>query len=156
MNRLVALFEKHPDICTDTRQIRPGCLFFALKGEHFDGNMFASQALENGAAYAVVDQYHGTDPRCILVPDVLQALQQLAAVHRSRFAGPVLALSSTLAGNLLIVGSIANIIVVDQASRLGLSITWRDHAIVGVPVTMLTLAIAAVWLLALAWWWPCA
>ena len=71
-------------------------------------------------------------------------------------AGPVLALSSTLAGNLLIVGSIANIIVVDQASRLGLSITWRDHAIVGVPVTMLTLAIAAVWLLALAWWWPCA
>ena len=57
MNRLVALFEKHPDICTDTRQIRPGCLFFALKGERFDGNMFASQALENGAAYAVVDQY---------------------------------------------------------------------------------------------------
>ena len=95
MNRLVALFEKHPDICTDTRQIRPGCLFLALKGEHFDGNMFASQALENGAAYAVVDQYHGTDPRCILVPDVLQALQQLAAVHRSRFAGPVLALTGS-------------------------------------------------------------
>ena len=56
MDRLVALFEKHPDICTDTRQIRPGCLFFALKGERFDGNMFASQALEKGAAYAVVDQ----------------------------------------------------------------------------------------------------
>jgi Na+/H+ antiporter NhaD/arsenite permease-like protein len=61
-------------------------------------------------------------------------------------AGPVLALSSTLAGNLFIVGSIANIIVVDQAGRLGVAISWREHARVGVPITLLTLAIAAVWL----------
>ncbi len=61
-------------------------------------------------------------------------------------AGPILALSSTLAGNLLIVGSIANIIVVDQAAQLGLRITWRDHARIGVPVTVLTLLIAAAWL----------
>ncbi len=61
-------------------------------------------------------------------------------------AGPVLALSSTLAGNLLIVGSIANIIVVGQAARLGVAISWREHARVGVPVTFLTLAIAALWL----------
>ena len=61
-------------------------------------------------------------------------------------AGPILALSSTLAGNLLIVGSIANIIVVDQAAQLGLRITWRDHARIGLPVTLLTLLIAAAWL----------
>lgn len=61
-------------------------------------------------------------------------------------AGPILALSSTLAGNLLIVGSIANIIVVEQASRLGVLIDWRTHAKVGVPVTLATLAIAAAWL----------
>ena len=61
-------------------------------------------------------------------------------------AGPVLALSSTLAGNLLIVGSIANIIVVDQASALGVRIGWREHARVGVPVTLATLAVAAAWL----------
>jgi Na+/H+ antiporter NhaD/arsenite permease-like protein len=61
-------------------------------------------------------------------------------------AGPILALSSTLAGNLLVVGSIANIIVVDQAARFGIRIGWRDHARVGIPVTLLTLAIAAVWL----------
>jgi Na+/H+ antiporter NhaD/arsenite permease-like protein len=66
-------------------------------------------------------------------------------------AGPVLALASTLAGNLLIVGSIANIIVVDQAGRLGFRITWRDHARVGVPVTLATLAIAAGWLLLRSW-----
>lgn len=61
-------------------------------------------------------------------------------------AGPVLALSSTLAGNLLIVGSIANIIVVEQAAALGLTIGWGRHARVGVPVTLVTLALAAGWL----------
>ncbi len=62
-------------------------------------------------------------------------------------AGPVLAVSSTLAGNLLVVGSIANIIVIDQARRLGVEISWRDHARVGIPVTILSLAISALWLL---------
>lgn len=60
--------------------------------------------------------------------------------------GAVLALSSTLAGNLFIVGSIANIIVVDQAARLGVRISWGQHARVGVPVTLITLALAAGWL----------
>jgi Na+/H+ antiporter NhaD/arsenite permease-like protein len=61
-------------------------------------------------------------------------------------AGPVLALASTLAGNLLIVGSIANLIVVDQAARLGITIDWRTHARIGVPVTLITLVIAGAWL----------
>jgi Na+/H+ antiporter NhaD/arsenite permease-like protein len=61
-------------------------------------------------------------------------------------AGPVLALSSTLAGNLLIVGSIANIIVIEQARALGVEIGWRRHARVGIPVTLATLAVAAAWL----------
>ena len=62
------------------------------------------------------------------------------------FAGPLLALVSTLAGNLLIVGSIANIIVVDAARRHGVRIDWRSHARVGVPVTLATLAITAMYL----------
>ncbi len=61
-------------------------------------------------------------------------------------AGLVLALVSTLAGNLLIVGSIANIIVVDAARRQGVLIDWKRHARTGVPVTLATLAIAAGWL----------
>lgn len=76
------------------------------------------------------------------VPAVMLLLPQ--ATHP--MAGPVLALSSTLAGNLLVVGSIANLIVIDQARRLGVRITWREHARVGVPVTLATLAIAALWL----------
>ena len=74
------------------------------------------------------------------------AVMVLLPAARHDLAGPVLALSSTLAGNLLIVGSIANLIVVDQAKQLGIQIDWRTHARVGVPVTLATLAAAAAWL----------
>jgi Na+/H+ antiporter NhaD/arsenite permease-like protein len=76
------------------------------------------------------------------VPAVMLLLP--AATHP--MSGPVLALVSTLAGNLLIVGSIANIIVVDAAARRGIRIDWRRHARVGVPVTLATLAITGVYL----------
>jgi len=76
------------------------------------------------------------------VPAVMLLLP--AADHPT--AGAVLALSSTLAGNLLIVGSIANIIVVDQAQRLGIRVSWRDHARTGIPVTLATLTLAGGWL----------
>ena len=72
------------------------------------------------------------------VPAVMLLLP--AATHE--LAGPLLALASTLAGNLLIVGSIANIIVVDAAQRRGLIIDWKRHARTGIPVTLATLAIA--------------
>lgn len=76
------------------------------------------------------------------VPAVMLLLP--AASHP--LAGATLALSSTLAGNLLLVGSIANLIVAEQAGRLGVVIDWRTHARVGVPVTLATLTLAAVWL----------
>ncbi len=84
-----------------------------------------------------------------LVSNVPATMLLLPAAQHP-LAGPILALSSTLAGNLLVVGSIANIIVIDQAARLGIRISWREHALVGVPVTLLTLAIAAGWLVMLA------
>ena len=80
-----------------------------------------------------------------LVSNVPAVMLLLPAVHHP-LGGSILALASTLAGNFLVVGSIANIIVVDQASRLGIRITWRTHARIGVPVTLLTLALAAGWL----------
>jgi Na+/H+ antiporter NhaD/arsenite permease-like protein len=76
------------------------------------------------------------------VPAVMLLLP--AAGHP--LAGPALALGSTLAGNLLLVGSIANLIVAEQAALLGVRITWREHVRVGVPVTAGTLALAALWL----------
>ncbi|MEK8052089.1 anion transporter [Ideonella sp. DXS22W] len=75
------------------------------------------------------------------------AVMLLLPVAHGAHVGPTLALISTLAGNLLIVGSIANIIVVDAARREGIAIDWRRHARTGVPVTLLTLGLAAGWLL---------
>lgn len=77
----------------------------------------------------------------LLLPSV-----QVGATSHWHVIGAVLALSSTLAGNLLIVGSVANIIVVNQAKRLGVTINWRTHARVGVVVTVVTLVIAGGWL----------
>jgi Na+/H+ antiporter NhaD/arsenite permease-like protein len=74
------------------------------------------------------------------------AVMLLLPVAKHSMAGPLLALVSTLAGNLLIVGSIANIIVVDAAARCGVRIDWRSHARIGVPVTVATLAIAALYM----------
>ncbi|HUW38460.1 MAG TPA: anion transporter [Rhodocyclaceae bacterium] len=80
------------------------------------------------------------------VPAVMLLLPSVAHT----LAGPTLALVSTLAGNLLIVGSVANIIVVDAAARRGIAIGWREHARIGIPVTLATLAIVAAYL-ALRW-----
>ena len=74
------------------------------------------------------------------------AVMLLLPLAQQPWAGPLLALVSRFAGNLLIVGSIGNIIVVDSAARRGISIDWHRHARVGVPVTLATLAITAVWL----------
>ncbi len=83
-------------VCTDSRNIIPGSIFFALKGTSFDGNRFASQAINDGAAFAVVDDPACTpDNRYILVPDCLKALQDLASFHRSRFNIPVIAITGT-------------------------------------------------------------
>ncbi|MGS2764607.1 UDP-N-acetylmuramoyl-tripeptide--D-alanyl-D-alanine ligase [Sinomicrobium sp. M5D2P9] len=83
-------------VCTDTRKIEKGDLFFALKGDNFNGNAFAAQALDKGASFAVIDEsnYHsGTET--ILVDDVLKALQQLAGFHRKQLALPIIALTGS-------------------------------------------------------------
>ena len=74
------------------------------------------------------------------------AVMLLLPIARTPLAGSILALASTLAGNLVLVGSIANLIVVDQAAHFGVVIGWRQHARVGIPITLLTLIMAAGWL----------
>ncbi len=96
MTRLYALFGAHPQISTDTRQILPGSIFFALRGVTFDGNRFAADALTKGAAYAVVDDPAvATDDRMLLVDDTLKALQALALEHRRALGLPILAISGS-------------------------------------------------------------
>ena len=81
---------------TDTRSIRKGSVFFALKGENFNGNEFAKEAIEKGASYAIIDeQEYLVGERTILVEDVLQTLQELATFHRNNLAIPVIALTGS-------------------------------------------------------------
>ena len=82
-------------VCSDSRQIQPGDLFVALRGEHFNGNQFAEQALENGASAVVLDELiDGLEP-CLMVSDGCQALGQLGAAHRCEFDLPVIAIAGS-------------------------------------------------------------
>src|SRR6185436_19484148 len=80
------IFKKHPSVQTDTRKLKPGDIFFALKGGNFNGNSFAKAAIDSGAAYAVIDEKEfEIAGKTIVVDDVLLALQQLAQYHREQF-----------------------------------------------------------------------
>lgn len=93
---LYGLFLKHPLISTDSRSIIPGSLFFALKGEHFDGNQFALEALHNGAEYAVTDNPDiPAHERIVFVNNVLDSLQKIATVHRKQITAQVIAITGS-------------------------------------------------------------
>lgn len=95
---LYQVFLAHPSVTTDSRRCPEGSMFFALRGEKFNGNAYALQALESGCAVAVVDDpacVPPADGRFLLVDDVLDALQRLAAWHRMQWGGPVLQVTGT-------------------------------------------------------------
>ena len=101
ISELYDLYTAHPAVTTDSRHIPEGAIFFALRGPSFDGNAFAAEALRKGAALAVVDDPEaipsGTNPSrdYFLVDNVLQTLQELAAMHRTRLGIPILAITGT-------------------------------------------------------------
>ncbi len=93
---LYQLFLKHPSIQTDTRKLQEGDIFFALKGPNFNGNLFALQALQQGAAYAVIDEETTeANDRLIKVDDALTTLQALAKHHRQQFTIPFIAITGS-------------------------------------------------------------
>ncbi|WP_153796836.1 UDP-N-acetylmuramoyl-tripeptide--D-alanyl-D-alanine ligase [Foetidibacter luteolus] len=93
---LYSLFQQHPSIQTDTRKLKQGDLFFALKGPNFNGNLFAEKALEAGAAYAIVDEdVTGETGRIIKTDDVLTTLQNLAKYHRQQFNIPFIGITGS-------------------------------------------------------------
>ncbi|MDR2120122.1 MAG: UDP-N-acetylmuramoyl-tripeptide--D-alanyl-D-alanine ligase [Tannerella sp.] len=96
ISELYQIYRDHPVVTTDSRNCPPGSVFFALKGESFDGNRFAAAALDAGAAYAVIDDPAvKIDARMIVTENVLQTLQQLARLHRSILGTPVVGITGT-------------------------------------------------------------
>ncbi len=93
---LYQLFTESTGVCTDTRNIRNGSLFFALKGANFNGNEFADKAIGEGASFSIVDDKQFSDfEKAILVDDVLKTLQDLASFHRNQLNIPVIAVTGS-------------------------------------------------------------
>jgi UDP-N-acetylmuramoyl-tripeptide--D-alanyl-D-alanine ligase len=137
--KIEKIYEKYLEtrlVSTDTRQIAAGSIFFALKGDKFNANEFASQALAKGASYAVIDEekFKAND-RCLLVKDVLETLQDLARYHRSQLKIPVVALTGsngkTTSKELL------NAVLGKKFKTLATKGNLNNH--IGVPLTLLSI-----------------
>jgi UDP-N-acetylmuramoyl-tripeptide--D-alanyl-D-alanine ligase len=137
IERLYSIYKENPVVSTDTRTIMKNCIFFALKGENFNGNSFAAAALESGASYAVVDEKkYVSGDRFILVDHVLEALQQLANHHRRQLQIPFIAITGSNGKT-----------TTKELVRNVLSKKYRTHATkgnlnnhIGVPLTILSIA----------------
>lgn len=123
-------------VTTDSRAITPGCIFFAFRGERFDGNAFAPQALQQGAALCVIsDPQYKVDDRCIVVPDVLRTLQELACEHRRHLTVPVVGITGTNGKT-----TTKELVTAVLARRYRVSATkgnFNNH--LGVPLTLLSI-----------------
>lgn len=134
--QLYQIFLQHPHVSTDTRKIVPNSVFFALKGANFDANTFAAQALEIGAAYAVIDDaaYRKSD-LFILVDDVLTALQDLARYHRKQLHIAVIGLTGS--NGKTTTKELINSVLSQKFKTYATKGNLNNH--IGVPLTLLSI-----------------
>ena len=133
---LYKIYQEHPIICTDTRKISKGCLFFALKGENFDANTFAEQAINEGAAYAIIDNVKlKLSDQFILVDDVLETLQQLANYHRKQFTIPFIGITGS--NGKTTTKELINAVLSKKYKTVATQGNLNNH--IGVPLTILSI-----------------
>ena len=136
MQQLYSLFLQHPVICTDTRNIIPHSIFFALKGANFNANEFAETALNAGCSAVVIDEEkYKKDDRYFLVEDVLKTLQELANYHRKQFNIPVIGITGT--NGKTTSKELVNAVLSQQFKVLATKGNLNNH--IGVPLTLLGL-----------------
>ncbi len=139
VTQIYNIFSEKQTVSTDSRQITPGCLFFALKGPSFNGNSFALKALELGASFAVIDEeQYATDSRCILVDDVLKTLQQLATYHRHQLGIPVMGIVGS--NGKTTTKELIAAVLQKKYNLLATPGNLNNH--IGVPLTLLKLTTA--------------
>lgn len=130
------LFLKYSSICTDTRTIKKDDLFFALKGENFNGNIFAKDALNKGAKYAIVDEKkYAITSDFILVDDVLNTLQQLATYHRTYLNLKIIALTGS--NGKTTTKELINCVLKKKYKTIATKGNLNNH--IGVPLTLLSM-----------------
>ncbi len=126
---------QYPQICTDSRKVQPGCLYFSLKGDNFNGNHFASDALAKGCSFAIVDDPSAViDDRYVLVYDVLGFLQDLASFHRSQLNIPVIGLTGT--NGKTTTKELIHSVLKQKYRTVATSGNLNNH--IGVPLTLLS------------------
>ncbi len=136
IEQLYSHFLQHPQICTDTRKISSGCLFFALKGENFNGNSFANQALATGAAYAIIDEKeYAEGEKYILVDDVLKTLQRLANYHRKKLSIPFIGITGT--NGKTTTKELIHSVLLQKFKTYATQGNLNNH--IGVPLTILSI-----------------
>lgn len=129
-------FLKHPNVCTDTRDIQPDSIFFALKGGNFNANQFAEQALNSGCSLAVIDEEkYKKDERYLLVKDVLTTLQELANYHRKQLSIPVIGITGT--NGKTTSKELLNAVLSQKYKVLATKGNLNNH--IGVPLTLLNI-----------------
>src|ERR1700753_591510 len=134
--QLYKIYLKHPVISTDTRKITPGSIFFALKGDKFDANTFAEQAIAAGAAYAVIDNpVYNLGEKYLLVDDVLTTLQDLARHHRRQLTIPVVGLTGT--NGKTTTKELINSVLSQHFNTYATQGNLNNH--IGVPLTILSI-----------------
>lgn len=123
-------------ITTDSRDVRENDIFIALKGENFNGNRYALQALEKGATLAVIDEKEfQTDARCLCVPDTLAFLQQLANYHRKQLRIPILGITGT--NGKTTTKELCHAVLSRKYKTFATQGNFNNH--IGVPLTLLSM-----------------
>ncbi len=136
INELHELYLKCSKVSTDTRNITENCIFFALKGDSFNGNKYAAEALLKGASFAVVDEKeHITSTKFILVDDVLKALQELASYHRNQSSAKVIGLTGS--NGKTTTKELINIVLSKKYRTIATIGNLNNH--IGVPLTLLSI-----------------
>ena len=136
IDQLYEIFKKHPMVCTDTRDVKPHSIFFALKGDKFNANEFAEKAIADGCDYAVIDEEkYKKDHRFLLVNNVLKALQDLANYHRRQLTIPVISLTGS--NGKTTTKELINIVLGQKYYTLATKGNLNNH--IGVPLTLLNI-----------------
>ena len=122
-------------ISTDTRNIKSNSLFFALKGEQFNGNEFAHLAIDKGAFKVIIDEKKFMNDHSILVPNVLKTLQELASFHRTYLNIPIIALTGS--NGKTTTKELVNVVLSKKFKTVATSENFNNH--IGVPLTLLNM-----------------
>ncbi len=136
IEQIHSLFLDCNSVCTDTRKIQKDDIFFALKGDNFNGNTYAEQALEKGAKYVVIDDAeYKASVNTILVDDVLETLQKLAAYHRTYLNIPIIALTGS--NGKTTTKELINSVLSQKYNTTATIGNLNNH--IGVPLTLLSM-----------------